>query len=115
MEASKGLLRGRPALDGSRRALLGATALALGTGLQYHLSAEEDPARAVADGREMAREARRYLLEHPLRTLRLWAKKFALFFNARELFVRDSTTSHAAIPTCLRSRCRASPPSRPWD
>jgi 4-amino-4-deoxy-L-arabinose transferase-like glycosyltransferase len=61
----------------------------IGTGLQYHLSAQADPARAVADGREMAREARRYMLEHPLRTLRLWAKKFALFFNVRELFIRD--------------------------
>jgi hypothetical protein len=61
-----------------------------GTGLDYHLSPGADPARAVADGRRMARAARRYMLEHPLRTVRLWAKKFALFFNARELFIRDN-------------------------
>ncbi len=60
-----------------------------GTGLQYHLSPGAEPARALADGQEMAREARRYMLEHPLRTARLWAKKFALFFNVRELFIRD--------------------------
>jgi 4-amino-4-deoxy-L-arabinose transferase-like glycosyltransferase len=60
-----------------------------GTGLQYHLSPGTDPAGAVADGRRMGREARRYMLEHPLRTMRLWAKKFMLFFNVRELFIRD--------------------------
>jgi len=60
-----------------------------GTGLLYHLSPGADPAQAVADGRRMAREAARYMLEHPLRTARLWIKKFALFFNVRELFIRD--------------------------
>jgi hypothetical protein len=60
-----------------------------GTGLVYHLSPGADPVLAVADGRRMAREARRYMLEHPLRTARLWARKFALFFNVRELFIRD--------------------------
>lgn len=83
----RNLMKGNgPAANGSHVFL---PATRAGTGLLYHVSPGPDRTRAVADGRQMAREARRYMLEHPLRTVRLWAKKFALFFNVRELFIRD--------------------------
>lgn len=60
------------------------------TGLRAHLDHAVDPAAAVAQSHAHAASARRYMLAHPLRTLRLFGTKLLLMLNRRELGIRDS-------------------------
>jgi hypothetical protein len=59
------------------------------TGLRAHLDHRVDGAEAVDQSRAMAAAARRHVVENPLATLLLVAKKTVLLLNAHELGVRD--------------------------
>ncbi len=60
-----------------------------GTKLTLYLRHAVDSQKAVKEGREMTSKAVGIMLEDPLRTLGLFARKFFLFFNAIELGIRD--------------------------
>lgn len=60
------------------------------TGILAHRLGQVDPARSVAETRELSRMAREYVLAHPWRSVKLWVKKLLLLFNHRELGIRDS-------------------------
>jgi hypothetical protein len=51
---------------------------------------EVDPKEAVEESHEMSREAREYMLKHPVATAKILIKKGLLFLNHRELFIRDN-------------------------
>jgi len=59
------------------------------TGLRAHLDHQVDPALAVEQSHALAAAARRYMIDHPLRTAGLYSKKLLLLLNARELGIRD--------------------------
>jgi len=83
----RNLLKGNgETADGSHVFLPGAEQ---GTKLTVYLRHGVDNQKAVQEGREMTAKAVGVMLENPLRTLGLFAKKFFLFFNAIELGIRD--------------------------
>jgi 4-amino-4-deoxy-L-arabinose transferase-like glycosyltransferase len=73
-----------------------------GTGLFIHLLREVEPKQAVEESHEMSREAREYMLEHPIDTVKLLIKKGFLFLNHRELFIRDNAYFAKRYSSLLR-------------
>ena len=58
-------------------------------GLFAHVKKEVDPAQALAQSKLLGNEAWRHMLSNPGRTVALFLKKGLLFFNRRELSIRD--------------------------
>lgn len=61
-----------------------------GTPLSTYLKGKANPSTTVAESAALSLETWRHVKSHPLGSLKLLVKKGLLFFNHRELFIRDN-------------------------